>query len=77
MVERLVLSLLDEMTGTYFDSYINEYVLVLEGVIVGGYKPTGNKDLDREIDCMMWRKCLFTPNTDFNLTQPAASQVKS
>lgn len=76
-MENLFLDLLDEKTGTYFDSCINEYILILNGFVVGGYKPTGNKDLDREIDCMMWRKCLFTPNTDFNLTPPTESQVKS
>lgn len=51
-----VLDLIDQRTGTYFDSCTNEYVMMLGNKIVGGYKPTGNKDRDNEIDRIMWSK---------------------
>ena len=73
-MESLILDLIDQKTGTYFDSCINEYVMVLGNKIVGGYKPTGNKERDKDIDRMMWCK-IIAPNTDFNLTP--TSQVKS
>jgi hypothetical protein len=66
-MESLTLDLINQKTGTYFDSCINEYVMVLGDKIVGGYKPTGDKELDKEIDRMMWSK-IIAPNNCFNLT---------
>jgi hypothetical protein len=57
-MESLILDLINKNSGTYFDSCLNEYLMVLDGKIVGGYKPSGNKLIDKEQDRIMWGKII-------------------
>lgn len=76
-MKTFVEALTDKCTGIHYDNATGQRILVFGGKIIGGYNPTWNEDNDLFIEQMLWRKALFTPNTDFNLTHPAASQVKS
>lgn len=67
---KLIKDLTDKSTGTYFDKVRWEYVLVIGGKIMGGYRPSGQEERDREIDRMMWRRVLsqLPEKNQFNIT---------